>query len=181
MTPITEEDIDDMRQRGFDPSVIEEAKARLCLLRQGEGIAEEIRHAFADVRLGDGIGLWEAQGLDDYADVKTMNEHVARDEREDWSAIPVTELQRCSSSLSFFDAEGMRFHLPAYLLAELRGLYGYGMTFCLTHLRDDGEQFALLNIAQRSAVRRFLLHILKDPDSEFEQSHIQSALGSFWR
>ncbi len=47
----------------------------------------------------------------------------------------------------------MRFHLPAYLIADLQGAYNFGMAFCLTHLNDYTiSQFALLSDAQRCAV-----------------------------
>jgi len=39
---------------------------------------------------------------------------------------------RCNSSLSFFNADGMRFHLPAFLIAELKGEYRCGIEICLT-------------------------------------------------
>jgi hypothetical protein len=63
-------------------------------------------------------------------------------------------LNKCSSSLSFFDDEGMRFHLPAYLIADLNGEYRFGMAFALTQSSEIDEQFWLLNQDQREAVRR---------------------------
>jgi hypothetical protein len=55
----------------------------------------------------------QAQAIDDYEDEATCGRHLQDDEKEDWSRIPIEGLNRCNSSLSFFDAEGMRFHLPA--------------------------------------------------------------------
>jgi hypothetical protein len=68
-----------------------------------------IREAFAGVKLGGGVGLQQAQGFDDHEDEKTCARYRANDEKEDWSHIPAEELNRCNSSLCFFDAEGMRF------------------------------------------------------------------------
>jgi hypothetical protein len=45
-------------------------------------------------------------------------------------------LNACYSSLSFFDAEGMRFPLPAFLIAELNGGYLQDMSFQLAYLND---------------------------------------------
>lgn len=84
-------------------------------------IADVVRSAFQGVTLGNGIGLWQGQGLDDYANSETLARYRAQDEKVDWSRIPASELDSCHSSLSFFDAEGMRFHLPAYLIADLEG------------------------------------------------------------
>ncbi len=177
-------DFAEMRARGYDPSTIAEMRARAeqqsKRLEAAQQVAHLIEAAFAGVTLGSGVGLPEAQGLDDYADAETRAACRAKDEKEDWHRIPAEALQRCNSSLSFFDAEGMRFHLPAYLLADLRGDYGFGMAFCLTQTSDCGRYFRLLSPAQRRAVRAFLLHILDDPDYEFDRPHILQALDGYW-
>ncbi len=74
----------------------------------------------------------------------------------------------------------MRFHLPAYLLADLRGDYGFGMAFCLTQTSDYDRYFRLLSDAQRRAVRAFLLHLLDDRDYDFDRPHILRALDEYW-
>ena len=146
-----------------------------------EMLCQEIREAFSGVKLGDGIGLEQAQGIDDYDDAATCARYRAQDEKDDWSRIPVEKLNRCNSSLSFFDAEGMRFHLPAYLLADLQGAYQFGMAFCLTNLSDHNiSQFLLLSPVQRKAVRSFLLHIAEAADYAFDRPHIIRALDEYW-
>ena len=128
------------------------------------GMTEQERHvwnlvraAFAGITLGEGVGLMQAQGLDDYADSRTLATYRARDENRDWSAIPVGDLDNCNSSLSFFDAEGMRFHLPAYLVADLEGkLQATDVLFHLVYLADNAEtRFDKFSPAQRDAVREF--------------------------
>ena len=84
-------------------------------------VLDQIRDAFAGVTLGNGVGLREANGLDDYADSRTLAAYRSQDEKLDWSAISAADLDDCASSLGFFDADGMRFHLPAYLVADLEG------------------------------------------------------------
>lgn len=140
-----------------------------------------VKAAFSGVTLGKGIGLREAQGLDDYASAETCAAYRESDEKEDWSRIPVDDLNACYSSLSFFDAEGMRFHLPAFLIAELNGGYLQDMTFQLAWLNDYSiGQYALLSPAQRNAVRAYLLFILEDENYEFSHPHIVRALGEYW-
>ena len=69
-----------------------------------------IRAAFAGVTLGKGVGLWWGQVLDDYEMPESIADyranHEQSEERLDWSRIPIADLNRCHSSLSFFDAEG---------------------------------------------------------------------------
>jgi hypothetical protein len=173
-------DIAEMRARGYDSTTIAEAEQQSKRREAAQQVARTIEAAFAEVTLGGGVGLQEAQGLDDHADAATCATYRANDEKDDWHRIPAEALQHCNSSLSFFDAEGMRFHLPAYLLADLRGDYGFGMAFCLTQTSDYDCYFRLLSDAQRRAVRGFLLHILDDPDYQFDRPHILRALDDYW-
>ena len=96
-----------MRARGFDTSVLAE---QLELAKRGEALealVAETYEAFSGVTLGSGIGLLEANGLDDYASEQKLAEYRSNDEKLDWKSIPLKRLNRYSSSLSFFDAEGM--------------------------------------------------------------------------
>lgn len=152
-------------------------------------VLDLIRDAFAGVVLGDGVGLWQAQGLDDYADVQKLAAYRARDEKHDWSAIPVAELDRCNSSLSFFDADGMRFHLPAYLVADLEGrLETAEVLFHLFHLTNGMHaRFDTLSPAQRAAVRAYLQLRLSErnqepqpPEQPPDQPLLEAALRGYW-
>ncbi len=174
------DDIAEMKARGYDPGTILEAERRSERWVAAQEVCRTIEAAFAGVTLGNGVGLQEAQGLDDYADDAACAALRAGDEKDDWHHIPAEALNHCNSSLSFFDAEGMRFHLPAYLLADLRGDFGFGMAFCLAQTSDYDRYFRLLSAAQRRAVRAFLLHIAEDPEYEFYRPHIISALNDYW-
>lgn len=96
-------------------------------------IAQLVRSAFSGVTLGNGVGLLQDQGIDDYADKATLAAYRKQDAKNDWSRIPVSSLSQCYSSLSFFDAAGMRFHLPAYLIADLENTLNQEVIFCLTY------------------------------------------------
>ena len=170
-----------MRENGYDPATIREAEEQLRRFEQGMVMVEQIRSAFAGVTLGNGVGMQESRGKDDYADEETLAKYRFYDEREDWQKIPLSELNCSSGGLCFFDAEGMRFHLPAYLIADLRGEFNFRMAFNLTHLSDHSlTQFELLNPEQRRCVRAFLIHILDDPSYPFDRDVIQIALDSYW-
>jgi hypothetical protein len=172
------DDIAEMRARGYDHFVIEEAIERSKRREVLEQLKTKIRTAFTNVRLGSGVGLREAQALDGYADEATCAACREKDEKDDWQAIATKDLNECSSSLSFFDADGMRFHLPAYLTADLDGAYQFGMAFCLTQC--TGEQFALLNGAQGAVVREYLIFIEEEPDYEWDREHIRRAIEEYW-
>jgi hypothetical protein len=145
-------------------------------------VAELIRNAFRGVTLGEGVGLMQGQGLDDYEDDDVLMEYRAQDEKQDWTAIPVDKLNYCHSSLSFFDAEGMRFHLPAFLLSDLAGTFmTSSVIFHLTYEGDYARQkFSLLSEEQRAAVRAYLMLRLDDPMYEFDHKRIRTALARDW-
>jgi hypothetical protein len=143
-------------------------------------VADLIKHAFQGVELGDGIGLWQAQGLDDYADAKTLKKYRDKDEKHDWSRISVVDIKRCHSSLSFFDAEGMRFHLPAFLIAQLEGATGFDVLFSLTFFSyDNMDCYKLLDATQRNSVREYLL-LEYDSENEMSAPLIKEALEKYW-
>lgn len=170
-----------MKIRGLKIEAIAAAEAKYKREKDAEPVCRAIESAFSGVRLGNGIGLKQAQGIDDYEDPGTCNAYRATDEKDDWRRIDSEALNQCHSSLSFFDAEGMRFHLPAYLIAELKGDYDFGLAFCLTHLSDYSRgQFVLLSSNQRAAVRAFLLHMATDPNYELGWPHLDQALKEYW-
>jgi hypothetical protein len=76
--------------------------------------------------LDDGIGLFQATGLDDYASDEELKRLRERDEKTAWRRISYADLERCYAAPSFFDAQGFVFHLPAFLIAELNDRHPYG-------------------------------------------------------
>lgn len=174
-------DIAEMKSRGYDRVTLEKAEEKSKRGVAAQRVCSVIREAFKGVTLGNGVGLTEARALDDYEDAATCAANRENDEKEDWQRITCDELNTFGDTWSFFDAEGMRFHLPAFLIADLEGEEGMGMEFSLTHLGDHGkERFSLLNTEQRSAVRLYLIHLRTDPDSEYYLEDIDNALETYW-
>ena len=145
-----------------------------------EELIQKIRIAFKDVELEDGIGLWEAQGLDDYADAKIISELRAKDERNNWDDIPYKDISYCQSSLSFFDAIGMRFCLPKFLMFDIlgeklyqeQGISAPDVTFTLSYNPNDEYQkirFSLFNSQQIECVIDFLEYKLQKFVREYKQ------------
>jgi hypothetical protein len=139
-----------------------------------------IRQAFAGVALGDGIGLRQAQAIDDYEVESVQQQAREQDEKLDWSRIPREVLAGCESSLSFFDAAGMAFHLPAFIVADIEGSSACGPVFHLTQV-DQRDRFAALDRHQRRAVVDYLEWCLEQPHYDFEKPQILLALRDHWR
>lgn len=179
------DDIAEMKARGYDSTTIAAAKEQSKKWALAQDLILAVEQAFAGVTLGSGVGLFEGRGLDDYADAETLAAYRAEDEKDDWRKIPVEDLNHFQSSLSFFDAEGMRFHLPAYLIADLRDEGHATMAHQFINLYDGhaalrAEKFALLSDAQRATVRTYLQLIIDDPDEQRHRQEIERALQEEW-
>jgi len=152
-----------------------------------------IYKSFKDVKLENGVGLWEGQGLDDYLSPEECKKLRERDEKDDWSKISVLDLYKCSSSLSFFDAKGMRFHLPQFLLFDLDvfekeedELYKKGKlehTMCpdvyfhLTHQLEDDysiKLFSALNNKQVQCVISYLNYQIQEKEEYYKEFGVKS-------
>lgn len=140
-------------------------------------LIKEIRDAFNHVELDDGVGLWEAQALDDYVDAKTLLEIRKGDEKKCWRNICYGEIAKSESSLTFFDAKGMTFHLPIYLIFylledEIFPIEGFSAPNIVFTLSNDlegnyqSERFSLLNNVQVRCVIRFLKYRLQELKKE---------------
>jgi hypothetical protein len=175
----TEADIAEMKASGYERRTIEEAEHQW---RRGEKAADlcaQIGSAFAGVTLGNGVGLSEALALDDYADEAICAACRARDEKNDWSKIPYEELH---DSLAFFDSEGMRFHLPAYMVGELSVAAVHSPVWTLTNFdRLPMKGISLLSSVQRDAVRAFLEFVCDNPDHAADRARIRQSLETFWK
>jgi len=151
-------------------------------------LIKQIENVFKNVRLEDGIGLWEAQGLDDYLSKEECKKLREKDEKDDWHNITVLNMYQCSSSLSFFDAKGMRFHLPQFMLlymdvfeqeedtlekeGKLKNCFCPDVFFSLTFKMKSEfskNRFSLLNKGQIQCIIDFLYFVLNKKTEAYKQ------------
>ena len=139
-----------------------------------------IEAAFSGVALGEGIGLFEAQAIDDYETEDVQKQRRLNDEKINWNSIPYDVLHNCHSSLSFFDADGMRFHLPAYIIGSIKGEVDDPI-FHLTYMSDYMEsRLVSLNVEQQRAVMAYLTWCLTENEYAFDYPNITRALAEYW-
>ena len=141
----------------------------------------EISEAFKNVELDGGIGLSEANAIDDYRDEHYRGKCRQNDEKQSWNSITSAALNQYNCCLSYFDAKGMTFHLPAFIIADIKGEYRFGMAFVLTNPSDyNMSRFILLTEKQRAAVKLFLEYLLENPEYKFDQPDIKTAIENYW-
>lgn len=156
-----------------------------------ERLLDMIRRAFDGVELGEGVSLHETQVIDDHGGPEERKAAREPDEKHDWrKLIDDPDLPRiCGggyAGLCFFDAAGLRFHLPACLSLAVKDPDGpevFDMTesllFQLTRLDDyQRGRLAILNDAQRECVRDILIFLrdrLESSDPELDR-----AIRDYW-
>jgi hypothetical protein len=141
-----------------------------------------IEEAFADAVLGNGIGLHEANAIDSRESPDACRLEREKDEEHDWRKIPIGDLNRCFSAYNWLDEDGLRFYLPAMMIAELSGMYGHNVGTRLS-CRRFTKRYDLFTRAQRDAVITFLNWCLSDGDyNDSEREDIVEALlNGYWK
>jgi hypothetical protein len=91
-------------------------------ISEWQKIENEIYTVFSNVRLGDGIGYYEAGALDDYlqpTDLKYQQEK-AKDERDDWKIMLITfeHIDYLGGHHCFMDEKGLLFYLPFLMIRK---------------------------------------------------------------
>lgn len=182
MKRITAADIEQMRANGYDRSTIAEAESRLNECRRADELIDLVRRAFAGVELDDGIGLRESDGIDDYAGLEELARLRTTDEKHDWQKIPADELNYCNAAPSFLDAKGMRFHTPAFLVAELRGEFDQDFIGRLIDGSYSATDFPrLLTNDQCAAIIECIRFYGSIMNHRYESDRIDAAVKSFRR
>ena len=177
MKRITRADIEDMRCAGCDRSVLAEAEAWLLVCERADELIAKISAAFAGVALGNGIGLRESDGIDGYMGTEALRQLRETDEKLDWQRIDPELLTYCNAAPSFLDAEGMRFHTPAFIVAELRGQYHVGFVDRLIDNSLGAPEFIdLLSPDQRHAIMSCISFYGSIYGFDFDPNEISNAL-----
>ena len=148
--------------------------------------------AFRGVELGDGVSLHQTVAIDDYAGPEAERAAWAADERGDWRRlVRDPELARIGGvgGLSFYDAAGLRFHLPAYLSlavtewdsADTGDVLG-SLMHHLTSLDEyNTDRFAILTAEQRRCVADVLTFIRDEYEPYSYLDDISRAVSEYWR
>lgn len=171
-------DIDELRDQTRDQRLIDAFSNWVRNFSpRVDGVVAQIEDAFGDTQLGDGIGLFEAKGLDDYASDEELRRYRAKDEKHDWRRISYSDLEGCYSSPSFFNAQGFLFHLPAFLIAELNDKHPYGFIDRLFRSDEHPEGWRnLLTNNQRIAIIATLELIREHPNYERDVHDIDASI-----
>jgi hypothetical protein len=151
----------------------------------------EIRRAFAGVKREDGITLHEARAIDDYADDEERAAARVKDTDERWEDVPSKHIAEIDPVLSYLDAKGFRYYIPAYMTyALVTNLEGDDLALFQTVCALGGRVrpgwpthwlYSLLTEAQCVVICKFLLYVATHGHKdELETESAKSSLAAGW-
>lgn len=175
---ITRDHINSLIIRGADENLLNGYLQWIQHVPELNELIPEIRTAFQGITLDNGIGLLEANGLDDYASDKELAELRAKDERADWQRIKIEQLNYCYVSPSYMDARGYYFHLPAFLIADLQDQFNVGFVeeSLVSELQQPRDWVSLLTTAQRLVIEKTMRLVAEHPDFKEQPERIGIAI-----
>jgi uncharacterized protein DUF6714 len=150
-----------------------------------------IREAFRGVKLGDGTSLRQAKIIDGYGQGYS-DEQFEVEKRaeitEDWERVPASELEL--DNIAHLDSEGMRYYLPALMVALLDRYDANAMWTIGTVSAIDVRgrlsayklsQLSLLTFEQRSAVAVWCKSMSRFVDvSPDDRRIVDRAVDAYW-
>lgn len=182
MFNIDAEFIEQLKDDGYDLRTIAHWEAWLRQLPRKAAAVQQIHDAFDNVKLGEGIGLHEANGMDDYATDGELLRLRKLDERDDWRKLNAELLDQYHATPCFFDSCGFVFHLPAFLLAELNDEYEYGfIDRIIEKYPPSGSWIDLLTPQQAGALVLVLSLVKQHPDYYHDVKKFDRAIDRFNR
>jgi hypothetical protein len=152
-----------------------------------EELVEEIETAFKDVILGEGIGINEADRME--TETRDVMIHKGRNlDRlwwKGWQDIEDKYIASYSSVMSFMDAEGIRWALPAYMIYIINhykeGSFSVDTTiYMLEEGAMGSDQRDLFTQEQKRAITKFLHFMLTVGDEWVDVESVRSALDKKW-
>jgi len=178
---ITADDIDELRDNPRHEALLGAYERWITHTGELDPLIQQIEGAFAGQTLGNGLGLLEANGIDEYASAEERAELRSRDETQDWRWIQAETLNECYCSPTYFDAQGFVFHLPAFLIADLKDEYEYGFIDLLIDRLFDADPDrrdwrGMLTPAQRDAIVAALRLVIDHPEFQNRSGDIELAI-----
>jgi len=156
--------------------------------KRKSALIQEITTAFDGVVREDGVSLHEAQVLDDYGGPEERAQARAKDIDKTWKDVPEKDISSTDAVLSFLDAKGFRYYIPAYMVWYLRNIDSRGceccnsntfgsVTFHLTYKVEENKdrKFQLLTVEQSRAIAHFLI-LEAEREEAFERKWLRASL-----
>ncbi len=145
-------------------------------------LVAQIEDAFKDVSLCNGIGIFEADAVDDYASEEVRINERNRDIRDDWKSISDDVIDQHYSVLSFMDEDGLRFSIPAYMRFAVR-FYETSASASIDsiiYLFASQRDWKFLSNKQMKVIASFLSYMVLEADDYIDSYQASLAYEKTW-
>lgn len=162
------------------------------LVQEREQLVAVIYEAFAGVTRNGGVSWSETEVIDLHGTPEERATARAQDKDTSWEELVEQgewEIFDGAGAMSFLDAVGFRYYMPAAMLQAIQREYGEEVAFALTLKVDDLREhrlskWVLLSEAQRQCIARFLRYMMAV--TEFQRDTTwhktwKEALESYWQ
>lgn len=78
-------------------------------------LISRLEKAFEGVQLSNGIGIYEAESIDNHDSISERKKSREKDIRDDWKTIRDDVIDEYYYALTFMDYDGLHFAIPAYM------------------------------------------------------------------
>jgi hypothetical protein len=152
-----------------------------------EELIKEIEIAFKDVKLEDGVGIFEADEYDARANELVIQEARKKDKSwwNEWKYIEDKYIKYYSDVMCFMDSKGIRWVLPAYMIFAIKnfeeGYWSIDTTIYAIGRDALGyDKLDLLTLEQKKVIAKFLQYILSVGEDFIDSDFAKSALNKEW-
>jgi hypothetical protein len=154
-----------------------------------EALFQEVHAVFGKVELGDGLSLHQAGAMDLMLTPEEVRQSRRLDPETRWQDIPDSKVEEFHYALTFMDPEGMRFHLPRFIVYSLEhpGLDSPAVDAAVyaCDFGDDVDdqvlgQFNAMSRRQMRTIANFLVFVAESKDEDYDVLVAAMAVESFW-
>ena len=169
--------VEHLRNEGFDVWTISLWEKWLAKTSEFDSVIAEIEAVFMGTTLGGGMGLSEANSRGFYGDRQEQEACRQLDEKKNWRNIETVTLNANYTAPTYLDAKGFYFHLPAFLIADLNGDFGFAFVDTLIEKNPSSiEWIGLLDTPQKNAIIKTLELLKHFPDYHCRLDAIELAI-----
>jgi len=149
-------------------------------------LIKEIETAFKDVKLDDGVGIFEADTMDAYGNEEKIQKARKKDRLwwNDWHDIEDKHIAYYSNVMCFMDSQGIKWALPAYMIYAINnysnGSFSVDTTIYAIERGAVGyDNIDLFSLEQKEAIAKFLQYMLPK-DDWVDTDFVKKALDKKW-
>lgn len=142
----------------------------------------KIESSFNGVTLINGIGIFEAEAIDNYETTEVRKIEREKDIRDHWQSIPDDVIGQYYSVLSFMDDNGLKFALPAYMrfATKYYDTSASASIDSVIYTLANQRNWEFLSNEQKETIADFLSFMVLEADSHVDSRQASLAYENIW-